>query len=274
MYDFFRKNIVVMLVGVGLLVALITFSLNLPKSRQANLLERGVNSSIAPMQGQASHSSNFFIRLWRDYIDLVDLKQENNRLKEEIKQQNSSLIAAAEAVRENERLSRLLDLRKSVHETTVAALVIGEDVTPWFRSLTIDRGAESGIREGMPVLAAAGVVGQTIKVTANTSRVLLLTDHASGIAAMIQRSRARGVVKGRGDSLCSLEFSMRGEDVQVGDQVVSSGIGGVFSKGLPVGEVTMVKKGEYGIFQTIAIRPFVQMEHLEEVLVVLHAPQD
>jgi rod shape-determining protein MreC len=126
----------------------------------------------------------------------------------------------------------------------------------------------------MPVLAAAGVVGQTIKVTANTSRVLLLTDHASGIAAMIQRSRARGVVKGRGDSLCSLEFSMRGEDVQVGDQVVSSGIGGVFSKGLPVGEVTMVKKGEYGIFQTIAIRPFVQMEHLEEVLVVLHAPQD
>jgi len=274
MYDFFRKNIVVMLVGVGLLVALITFSLNLPKSRQANLLERGVNSSIAPMQGQASRSSNFFIRLWRDYIDLVDLKQENNRLKEEIKQQNSSLIAAAEAVRENERLSRLLDLRKSVHETTVAALVIGEDVTPWFRSLTIDRGAESGIREGMPVLAAAGVVGQTIKVTANTSRVLLLTDHASGIAAMIQRSRARGVVKGRGDSLCSLEFSMRGEDVQVGDQVVSSGIGGVFAKGLPVGEVTMVKKGEYGIFQTIAIRPFVQMEHLEEVLVVLHAPQD
>jgi rod shape-determining protein MreC len=91
---------------------------------------------------------------------------------------------------------------------------------------------------------------------------------------MIQRSRARGVVKGRGDNLCSLEFAMRGEDVQVGDQVISSGIGGIFTKGLPIGEVTMVKKGEYGIFQTVTIRPMVSVGHLEEVLVVLRAPQD
>jgi rod shape-determining protein MreC len=274
MLDFLRKNLLLILVGAGLLIALIIFSLNLPRARQANLLERSVNSSLAPMQGQASRSSGFFVRLWRDYIALVDMKQENNRLKKEIKQLNSSLISAGEALRENERLARLLDLRKTVREATVAAMVIGEDVTPWFRSLTIDRGSESGIREGMPVLAADGVVGQTIKVTANSSRVLLLTDHASGIAAMIQRSRARGVVKGRGDNLCSLEFAMRGEDVQVGDQVVSSGIGGVFAKGLPVGEITMVKKGEYGIFQTVTIRPAVRITHLEDVLVVLHVPQD
>ncbi len=274
MLDFLRKNILPIFVGAGLLIALITFSLNLPRARHANLLERGVNSSLAPMQEQATRSSGFFVRLWRDYIALVDMKQENSRLKDEIKQLNSSLISAGEALRENERLARLIDLRKTVREATVAAMVIGEDVTPWFRSLTIDRGSESGIREGMPVLAADGVVGQTIKVTANSSRVLLLTDHASGIAAVIQRSRARGVVKGRGDNLCSLEFAMRGEDVQVGDQVVSSGIGGVFAKGLPVGEITMVKKGEYGIFQTVTIRPAVRIAHLEEVLVVLHVPQD
>lgn len=274
MYDFFKKNLLLILVGTGLLIALITFSLNLPKSRQANLVERSITSSIAPMQEQATRSSGFFVRLWRNYIALVDLKQENSRLKDEIKYLNSSLVSSAEALRENDRLSRLLDLRKTVRQSTVAAMVIGEDVTPWFRTLTIDRGSGDGVREGMPVLAADGVVGQTIKVTANSSRVLLLTDHASGISSMIQRSRARGVVKGRGDNLCSLEFAMRGEDVQVGDQVVSSGVGGVFSKGLPVGEVTMVKKGEYGIFQTITIRPSVKIEHLEEVLVVLHAPQD
>jgi len=274
MLDFLRKNFLPILVGAGLLIALITFSLNLPRSRQANLLERGVNGSLAPMQKHATRSSSFFVQLWRDYIALVDLKQENDRLKNDIKNLNSSLISAGEALRENERLARLLELRKTVREKTVAAMVIGEDVTPWFRSLTIDRGSESGIMEGMPVLAADGVVGQTIKVTANSSRVLLLTDHASGIAVMIQRSRARGVVKGRGDNLCSLEFAMRGEDVQVGDQVVSSGIGGVFAKGLPVGEIAMVKKGEYGIFQTVTIRPAVRIAHLEEVLVVLRVPQD
>lgn len=274
MFDFFRKYSLPIIVLVGLLVALITYSLNVSHSQKANMLERGVNGSLAPMQQQATRSGGFLGRIWRDYIALVDLKQENSRLMGDVKQLNSALAAAGEALRENERLVRLLDLRKTVKEPTVAATVIGEDVTPWFRSLTIDRGSESGIREGMPVLAADGIVGQTVKVTPNSSRVLLLTDHASGVAAMIQRSRARGVVKGRGDNLCSLEFAMRGEDVQVGDQVVSSGIGGIFAKGLPIGEVTMVKKGEYGIFQTVTIRPAVSTAHLEEVLVVLRTPRD
>jgi rod shape-determining protein MreC len=274
MFNFFRKYSMPILVGVGLLVALIIFSLNLPRSRQANMLERGVNSSLAPMQTTASQSGGFFIRIWRNYIALIGVKQENTRLKEDIKQLNSSLIAAGEAVRENGRLTGLLDLRKTIKEPTVAAMVIGEDVTPWFRSLTIDKGAESGIREGMPILAVDGVVGQTVKVSANSSRVLLLTDHASGIAAMIQRSRARGVVKGRGDNLCSLEFAMQDEDVQVGDKVVSSGIGRIFDKGLLIGEVTMVKKGQYGIFQTVTIRPAVSVAHLEEVLVVVRDLRD
>jgi rod shape-determining protein MreC len=125
----------------------------------------------------------------------------------------------------------------------------------------------------MPVLGSAGVVGQIVRVSANSSRVLLLTDHSSGIASTIQRSRARGVVKGRGEGLCSLEFAIREEDVKVGDQVVTSGIGGIFPKGLPIGEVTMVKRGEYGVFQNITIRPAVDILHLEEVLVVLKAPR-
>lgn len=274
MFDYLRKYALPILIGVGLLAALITYSLNLPRAYKANLLERGVNGSLAPVQKQADRSGGFFVHLWQDYLALVGLKQENDQLKHDIKQLNSSLIAANEALRENERLVRLLDLRKSTHEQTVAAQVIGEDVTPWFRTLTIDRGSDSGIRDGMPVVAVDGVVGQTIKVTSSSSRVLLLTDHASAIAAMIQRSRARGVVKGHGENLCSLEFAMRGEDVQIGDQVISSGVGGIFAKGMPIGEVAMVKKGEYGIFQTVTIRPFVNTAHLEEVLVVLRLPQN
>jgi rod shape-determining protein MreC len=122
MFDFFRKYILTHYVGVGLLVALITYSLNLSRSRQANLLERGVNGSPCADAGAGTRSSSgFFGRIWHDYIALVDLKQENSRLKEEIKQQNSALAAAGEALRENERLIRLLDLRKTIKEPTVAA---------------------------------------------------------------------------------------------------------------------------------------------------------
>jgi rod shape-determining protein MreC len=126
----------------------------------------------------------------------------------------------------------------------------------------------------MAVVAAEGVVGQIVKVASGTARVLLLTDHASGISATIQRSRARGVVKGKGEGLCSMEFTTREEDVKVGDVVITSGIGGLFLKGMPIGEVTMVKRGEYGIFQTVIIRPLVNIAHLEEVLVVQREPHD
>jgi rod shape-determining protein MreC len=98
---------------------------------------------------------------------------------------------------------------------------------------------------------------------------LLLTDHASAISATIQRSQARGVLKGKGGTSCSLEFTVREDDVKVGDIVATSGTGGVFQKGLPLGEVTMVRKAEYGMFQTIDVKPAVNTLHLDEVLVVV-----
>jgi rod shape-determining protein MreC len=211
--------------------------------------------------------------LWSNYINLVDVRRENLKLRDDIRALNTRVAEAEETRLAYERLERLLDMRKAVREPMVGATVIAEDASPWFSTLVIDRGSASGIAEGMPVLGSAGVVGQIVRVSANSSRVLLLTDHSSGIASTIQRSRARGVVKGRGEGLCSLEFAIREEDVKVGDQVVTSGIGGIFPKGLPIGEVTMVKRGEYGVFQNITIRPAVDILHLEEVLVVLKAPR-
>lgn len=274
MFDLLRKYALSLVIGIGLLMALIIYSLNLPRANEANWFERSVGSALAPVLGPVSRLGALPDRMWRDYLNLVQVRRENVQLREDIKMLNQSLAAAGEALHENERLKRLLEMRKTVREPTVAAAVIGEDVTPWFRTLTIDQGSSSGIQDGMPVLAAGGVVGQTIKVTPNSSRVLLLTDHASGIAALIQRSRARGVVKGKGDSVCSLEFTMRDEDVAAGDLVVTSGVGGVFAKGLPIGTVTMVKKGQYGIFQSVTIKPAVSTAHLEEVLVVLRAPRE
>ena len=266
--DFLKKYMYQLLTGIGILLALLVFSLNVPRNREANILERSVLNVLAPLLQPVSRMSGFVEDIWDGYIRLADTHRENIQLREDVRSLNLRVLEGNEARLANQRLERLLDMKKSVKEPAITATVIGEDVTSWFRTLVINRGSSSGIREGMAVISADGVVGQTIKVSSSSARVLLLTDHASGIAATIQRSRARGVVKGKGEMLCTLEFTTREEDVKVGDIVITSGIGGVFLKGLPIGEVTMVKRGEYGIFQTVSIRPAVNLPHLEEVLVV------
>ena len=267
--DSLKKYGLIVSIGLGILLSLMFYSLNIPHNREANAIERGVMFVFAPVLKPMSVVSGFFEDALDGYVNLVGVRKENLQLRQEIRGLNARVMAGNELLHANQRLMHLLDMKNSIDESTVAASVVGEDVSSWFRTLVIDRGSSSGLREGMAVVAADGIVGQIIKVAPSTSRVLLLTDHASGIAATIQRSRARGVVKGKGEGLCSLEFTTREEDIKVGDLVVASGVGGVFLKGLPVGEVSMVKRGEYGIFQTITIRPAVNTAHLEEVLVIL-----
>lgn len=269
MWELLKKYRIYAVVGAVLLTAFVFYSLNLKNKERANAFERGVMNLMAPVSGVVDRMNGGVSGLWANYVDLLEVRKENKQLRESVKVLNSRLLEASEAVLANERLKKLLGLKNSLRAPTITASVIGEDGSPWFKTIVIDRGAADGLREGLPVVASDGVVGQLVKVAAGSSRVLLLTDHASGIAGIVQRSRARGVVKGKGGGRCSLDFTLREEDVKVGDIVVSSGIGGVFPKGLPVGEVTMVKKGEYGIFQTVELRPRVNISRLEEVLVIL-----
>ncbi|GFO64220.1 rod shape-determining protein MreC [Geomonas paludis] len=252
-----------------LLAAFLTYALNLRNKEHANPVERTVMGITAPVAGSAASATGFFSDIWNNYIDLIDVRRENIELRKSVKRLNARIIADNEAVAANMRFKQLLDLKESVAVPSLAVSVIGEDSSAWFKTLVVDRGSADGLLEGMPVVAIGGVVGRLVKVAPHSSRVLLLTDHASAIAAIVQRSRARGIVRGAGGGRCSLEFTVKDEDVKVGDTVISSGIGGVFPKGLPIGEVTMVKKGEYGVFQTIEVRPLVNIGKLEEALVLV-----
>jgi rod shape-determining protein MreC len=274
MIELLSKYKVYLLIGLSLLAALIFYSLHLKNREKAGPLERSVMNVTAPAAKLGSAGNGFFSDLWSDYLDLVNVRKENKELRRIIKLYNARDTETREALQANERFKKLLELKSSVQVPSLAASVIGEDGSPWFKTLVIDRGAADGLQEGMPVVATDGVIGRLVKVAANSSRLLLLTDHASGIAAIVQRSRARGVVKGAGDGHCSLEFTLRDEDVKVGDEVVTSGIGGGFPKGIKVGEVTMVKKGAYGIFQTVDVHPAVNISRLEEVLVLLQQKYD
>lgn len=269
MIGLFSKYKIRILAGVALLAALLFYSLHLRQKETTNAFERSVLTVTAPVGGLVFRVNDFFAGIWNNYISLVGVRRENDQLRELVKQLNTRIIQNQEAMLGAKRLQKLLDLRNALSVPSVAARVIGEDVTPWFRTVIVNRGSIDGVREGMPVVSSAGVVGRVVRVASSSSRLLLMTDNASAIAATVQRSRARGVVKGKSGQRCSLDFSQRGEDVKVGDIIVTSGIGGVFPKSLPIGEVTMVKKGEYGIFQTVELRPFVSMSHLEEVLILL-----
>lgn len=274
MWELIRKYRRYLVIGIILLVAFVFYSLNLKDKEHETLFERAVLNLMSPVNALISRINRGVEGIWNDYLDLVGVSKQNKQLRESVKILNSRVIDNHEAVLANERLKKLLDLKNSLRSPTLAASVIGEDGSPWFKTIMIDRGEADGLREGMPVIAADGVIGQLVKVVAKSSRVLLITDHASGVAAIIQRSRARGVVKGKGGGRCSLEFSFAAEDVKVGDVVATSGIGRIYPKGLNIGEVTMVKKGEYGIFQTVDVRPAVNLSRLEEVLVLLQQPQD
>lgn len=258
-----------LMTAVFLLVAFLTYALNLRDKENANPLERAVMNVTKPLAGSAAAVSGTAGDIWSNYIDLLEVRQENIELRKSVKLLNERMVANNEAIVANARLKALLELKGAVAMPSIAVSVIGEDSSAWFKTLVVDRGSADGVLEGMPVVAAGGAVGRLVKVAPHSSRVLLLTDHASAIAAVVQRSRARGVVRGAGGGRCSLEFTVKDEDVKVGDTVISSGIGGVFPKGLPIGEVTMVKKGEYGVFQTIEVRPAVNIGKLEEMLVLV-----
>lgn len=206
MLELIRKYRVYIVAGVALLAALTFYSLNLRQKEQANLFERVVIDLFAPVYNLGSRVSTFVGSVWGDYIDLVDVRRENKALRESVKILNGRIMENREAIHENGRLRQLLGLKGTVGLPSVAAQVIGEDNSPWFKTLVINRGAVDGLAEGMPVVAASGVVGQLVKVAAGSSRVLLLTDHASGIAAVVQRSRARGVVKGQGEGSAASSF--------------------------------------------------------------------
>jgi rod shape-determining protein MreC len=161
----------------------------------------------------------------------------------------------------------LLQFREQTGLPAIPARIIAVDASSWFRTVIIDKGQHDGLVEGLPVVVAEGVVGRTIKCAARQSRVMLITDASSAVAALVQRSRARAICRGEGDGL-SLEFLQQQEEIVVGDPVITSGTGGIFPKGLVLGHVADISRSGYGLFQTVQVNPAVDFSRLEEVLVL------
>ncbi|MDO3376724.1 rod shape-determining protein MreC [Geoalkalibacter halelectricus] len=268
MRELLRKYRPLLLGTCLVLAALLLYSNNLRRKDHTSVFEQMALIVTAPLLKGIDQLVAQTQALWGNYVWLVEAAQENAQLREE----NFLLKAELENLREirlaNERLRQLLEFKDELVLSAVPARVIAVDASSWSRTVLLDKGTRSGVREGMAVVTAAGVVGRVIKAAPGESRVLLITDAASAVATLVQRTRTRGVCRGRGDML-TLDFALRQEDIQVGDRLVTSGTGGVFPKGLLVGEVVRVTRGDYGLFQTVEVAPAADFSRLEEVLVLV-----
>jgi rod shape-determining protein MreC len=170
----------------------------------------------------------------------------------------------------NKRLRNLLNFQKTPTNPVVAAEVIGKDPSGWFKTVIIDKGRSDGLQKGLPVVLPTGIAGQVIEVSGHYAKVMLIIDRNSAVDALVQRSRARGIIKGASADKCRFEYVLRKHDVQIGDIVIASGLDGVYPKGLRIGRVSDLGERSSDIFYEITVTPFVDYEKLEEVLVILH----
>jgi rod shape-determining protein MreC len=267
MLEIFRKYRPILLAGGLILAALFFYSSNLRQRNETTLFERTVLQLTAPLLHGYDSLLEDIDHIWNRYFWLVATEEDNIRLQQENKRLSGELARLEEIRLSNERLSKLLDFRQATGLPAVPARIIAVDASSWFRTLVIDKGQRDGLTEGQPVVVAEGVVGRIIKCAPRQSRVLLITDASSATAVLVQRSRARAICRGEGESL-TLEFLQQQEDIVVGDTIITSGTGGIFPKGLPLGRATAVSRSGYGLFQTVKVQPAVDLSRLEEVLVL------
>jgi rod shape-determining protein MreC len=207
---------------------------------------------------------------WSRYVDLRGARDENERLRREVVDLGVRLQQERALAQRGRRLELLLKLQSAMDRQTLAADVIAGDATSYFRTVTINRGTNDGVRRDLAVVAPAGVVGRVVGEPSRvTARVQLIVDRTAGAGALIERSRAGGVVAGDGQAL-RLEYVSPLADVAVGDVVVSSGLDGIYPKGFVIGRVSAIE-GTGGA-RRITVQPSVDFSSLEEVLVVNGGP--
>ena len=207
-----------------------------------------------------------------NYLDLIHVREENAHLRIELARVKSDRARLAELESENRHLSELLELKDVLGLNAVAANVIGSDATGLSHTLILASGESSGLHPGMAVLSNQGVVGKIIAVSPHASRVLLIDDHNSALDGFDQRSRARGIVAGLVDDGLILKYTDRSEDIRAGDTVVTSGLDGIFPRGLLVGTIKYVHREGPGLFLNVSIAPAVEFRGLEQVLIVTQPP--
>jgi rod shape-determining protein MreC len=257
-----------LIIAATLILVFSLLSLSLKRSPVLKKGEGMMISLTAPALEGLHYLGRSLKGVWEGYFHLVGVQKENAALKSRLEKYHQKEVRYQEALQGLSRLEALLDLKKQVALPVTGARVIAYDPSLWSRCALLDHGLDHGVTRGLPVLAAGGIVGRIVETYPHYSKVMLIVDRNSGADAMVQRTRVRGILQGKGGNRCSLDYVPKSADVQPGDLVLASGLGGVFPKSLVFGKVNEANKKTPGVFQEIEVTPAVDLSALEEVVVV------
>jgi rod shape-determining protein MreC len=257
-----------LIIAAALILVISLLSLSLKRSPILKKVEAGVIYLTAPGLEALHYMGRTLRGVWEGYFYLVGLRRENALLRSRLEECGQKEVRYQEALQALPRLEGLLNLKKEVPQPVTGARVIAYDPSLWSRCVLINQGQDQGVKRGMPVLAPGGIVGRIVDTYSHYSKVMLIVDRNSGADTMVQRTRVRGILQGKGGNRCSLDYVPKSADVQEGDLVLASGLGGVFPRGLVFGKVNAANKKTGGVFQDIEVIPAVDLSALEEVLVV------
>ncbi len=259
-----------------LLTLMILATLLMVADQRAREVDRGelpwwqawVLEVTAPVQKVVAAPAIALQGLWASYIDLLDVRADNEALQSQVEDLEEVVLQYREALVASGHLQRIAAMRDEFEVPMLPAEVVGLDVSLGFRSVTVDRGRNHGVRSGHPVITHDGVVGLVTSTSQHASRSMLLLDRQSAIAGIVQRTRSRGVVRGNGTGDLEFDFVVRLGDVHPGDVVITSGLDSAYPKGLKIGVVSEVIDSQGGLIQTAILRPAVDFGRLEQVFVM------
>jgi len=270
----FHRRLPISLLAAGLIaVAVVSMVVDrravMSGSRDLPAWAGTIMDVAAPVQKAVAMPFEAIRRAWSSYVAVLDAERENEALHSKIARLNEENLQLREALVASGRLQRIAEMRERYEIPMLPAELVGVDTSPWFRSVLVDRGRNQGVRSGMPVISEQGLVGLVTATSRSSAKAMLVLDRQTAIDGVIQRSRSRGIVRGLGSEELEFEFVERGSDVQLNDLVITSGLGGVYPKGLHIGMITEISDPDVHLLRTAAIRPAVDFGRLEQVFVML-----
>jgi rod shape-determining protein MreC len=236
---------------------------------EPSLFHQIVTEVISPMQEGLASSRKSLSSLWDNYLSIVNTSKTNTVLKKQISRLESDLTTMEEMRKENFRLKRLLSFSDELSHQKVMAQVVGWDSANEFKVIRLNKGTRHGIKTMAPVITDHGLVGYVYRVTENYSDVLTILDQNNRVDIVVERTRTHGIVEGVFNFKCALKYIMRNEQVEVGDKLITAGVGGIYPKGIKVGMITNIAKENFGMTLSIDVVPSVDFDKLEEVLVLI-----
>ena len=268
MRDFLMRHREGLLLVIFVLSSILIISRQVQDPTGMSYFRRSAITIAAPFQSGASAVIGGVTGVWDDYLFLLGTRAENTKLRGEVNQLTSEVQELREELFRAGRLEEFSAYRFETGFTGMAAQVIGESPDPWTRTIIVNRGAQEGLKRSLPVVTPDGLVGSVVGTSDHSSIVRLIVDRSSRVPVLVSRSRARAILEGESYSTCQLKYLDRTEDVQQGDIVITSGLAGIYPRGIEVGTITQILVKNHGLYQYAKVVPKAPINRLEDVLII------